>query len=120
MTAMAPVKHFQERLSNWGGFGRPKPQQPQQSQQPVRKPASPGPNFTRASKLPTASPQMDAFVGDDASQIMVGMEVEHQKFGSGKVLHMEGDPGDRKATVFFPGHGHKQLLLRYAKLRIIG
>lgn len=59
------------------------------------------------------------FQGDDPSQIVNGMEVEHQKFGTGKVVNLEGKFPDSKATVFFPGHGNKQLLLKYAKLKIV-
>ncbi len=61
-----------------------------------------------------------AFEGDDTANLSEGMEVEHVKFGLGKVMLVEGNPGDRKATVFFPGFGNKQLLLRFAKLRIVG
>ena len=43
------------------------------------------------------------------------MEVEHDRFGKGKVLQIEGD----KATVFFPNVGQKQLLLKFAKLTIL-
>lgn len=60
------------------------------------------------------------FVGDDTSQIQQGMEVEHPKFGRGKVMLIEGRENDLKATVFFHGIGNKQLLLKFAKLRIIG
>jgi len=60
------------------------------------------------------------FVGDDTSGIQAGMEVEHARFGVGKVLLVEGNPGDMKATVFFQGFGNKQLLLKFAKLKIIG
>jgi DNA helicase-2/ATP-dependent DNA helicase PcrA len=55
----------------------------------------------------------------DADEIQPGMEVEHDRFGKGKVLALEGDGPNRKATVFFPGIGQKQLLLRFAKLRIV-
>ena len=48
------------------------------------------------------------------------MEVEHPKFGRGKVMLIEGRENDRKATVFFQGVGNKQLLLKFAKLRILG
>lgn len=61
----------------------------------------------------------DDFIADDPSQIVVGMEVQHQKFGIGKVIHMEGSFPDNKATVFFPAEGNKQLLLKYAKLKIV-
>jgi len=58
------------------------------------------------------------FIPDDASKIQVGMDVEHQRFGKGKVLSMEGAMGDLKATIFFRDYGQKQLLLKFAKLRI--
>ena len=60
------------------------------------------------------------FEGDDAGKLVEGMDVEHVKFGLGKVMLIEGNSGDLKATVFFPGFGNKQLLLRFAKLRIVG
>ena len=66
------------------------------------------------------APSVREFAGDDTSNIMAGMEVEHERFGKGKVLQVEGSQGDRKATVFFPGFGQKQLLLKFAKLRILG
>jgi len=60
------------------------------------------------------------FAGDDTSQIQTGMEVEHQRFGVGKVLLVEGTAPDLKATIFFNGLGNKQLLLKFAKLKILG
>ena len=51
--------------------------------------------------------------------IMPGMKVSHEKFGSGKVLNVEGSGDSRKATVFFEGVGQKQLMLKFAKLTII-
>jgi DNA helicase-2/ATP-dependent DNA helicase PcrA len=47
-----------------------------------------------------------------------GVTVEHEKFGKGKVVKVEGIPPDQKATIFFPAAGQKQLLLRFAKLRV--
>lgn len=60
------------------------------------------------------------FEGDDPEKIMPGMSVEHQRFGVGKVLKIEGQKNDLKATVFFQNTGQKQLLLKFAKLKIIG
>lgn len=51
--------------------------------------------------------------------IMPGMKVQHEKFGIGKVLGVEGAGDSRKATVFFEGLGQKQLLLKFAKLSIV-
>ncbi|MBL8001231.1 MAG: UvrD-helicase domain-containing protein [Flavobacteriales bacterium] len=48
-----------------------------------------------------------------------GATVEHEKFGKGKVIKVEGRAPDLKATVFFPSAGQKQLLLRFAKLRVV-
>ena len=48
-----------------------------------------------------------------------GMEVEHQRFGKGKVVAIEGKDANRKATVQFLAAGQKQLLLRFAKLKIL-
>jgi DNA helicase-2/ATP-dependent DNA helicase PcrA len=47
--------------------------------------------------------------------INAGQEVEHAKFGKGKVLTIEGG----KATIFFKSVGQKQLLLKFAKLKLI-
>lgn len=78
-------------------------------------------NFVPLTKTQTAKPlnEESDFVADDASQIITGMDVQHQKFGTGKVITIEGRFPDNKATVFFAGHGNKQLLLKYAKLKIV-
>ena len=48
------------------------------------------------------------------------MLVEHQRFGRGKVVQITGEEPDRKATVFFQQmKEEKQLLLKFAKLRIV-
>lgn len=71
-------------------------------------------------KLSTSTPvNTPLFEGDDTANLSAGMEVEHAKFGLGKVMLIEGNPGDLKATVFFPGFGNKQLLLKFAKLKIV-
>ena len=51
--------------------------------------------------------------------IVAGAEVEHARFGKGKVLQVEGEAPNLKATVFFPAAGQKQLLLKFAKLRVL-
>ena len=51
--------------------------------------------------------------------IKVGCNVEHKTFGKGKVTHMEGSGADQKATIFFPHHGSKTILLRFANLEIL-
>lgn len=54
-----------------------------------------------------------------ADEIQEGATVEHDRFGKGKVVKVEGAAPDQKATIFFPSTGQKQLLLRFAKLRVV-
>jgi len=60
------------------------------------------------------------FVPDDAMSLQVGMEVEHQRFGFGKVVALDGSPSERMATIFFQNDvGQKKIMLKFAKLRIV-
>ena len=54
-----------------------------------------------------------------AGAIAPGVEVKHARFGKGKVLKLEGQEPNVKATVFFPSAGQKQLLLKFAKLEVL-
>ena len=58
-------------------------------------------------------------LGGATPDLAEGMTVEHERFGKGKVLKIEGSAPDLKATVFFPSAGQKQLLLRFAKLTVV-
>ncbi len=60
-----------------------------------------------------------SFQGDDPALFQPGMIVEHQRFGQGKILQLEGENPNLKATVFFQSAGQKQLLLKFAKLKIV-
>lgn len=57
--------------------------------------------------------------GDSNIDIKVGYNVEHERFGKGKVTKLEGSGVDRKATIFFPRAGTKTLLLKFAKLTVL-
>ncbi|WP_316803605.1 ATP-dependent helicase [Pedobacter nototheniae] len=59
------------------------------------------------------------FAPSQPHEFQGGMEVEHEKFGFGKIISLEGQLPDVKATVFFQGLGNKQLLLKFAKLMIV-
>jgi DNA helicase-2/ATP-dependent DNA helicase PcrA len=49
-----------------------------------------------------------------------GMQVEHQKFGFGKIVGIEGGVHNKIATIDFgTGHGQKKIMLNYAKLKIV-
>ena len=69
---------------------------------------------------PTASDTASTQAPAQDGTIVVGDTVQHAKFGKGKVLNIEGNHPNEKATVFFPSVGQKQLLLKFAKLQIIG
>ncbi len=56
--------------------------------------------------------------GSTDLDLKVGYNVGHERFGKGKILKLEGSGQDKKATIFFPTHGAKTLLLRYANLEI--
>lgn len=47
------------------------------------------------------------------------MKVQHERFGIGTVAEIQGGGADAKATVIFPNFGKKQLLLKFARLRIM-
>jgi DNA helicase II / ATP-dependent DNA helicase PcrA len=59
------------------------------------------------------------FIASDTSNLQAGQKVEHQKFGFGEVLKMEGAAHNPIATVKFELNGEKKIMLNYAKLRII-
>jgi DNA helicase-2/ATP-dependent DNA helicase PcrA len=83
-------------------FSKPK-QQPVKTTAMLAKAHVPSPNFAPS----------------DTSNLQVGMEVEHERFGFGKVISLEGNKPDVKATIFFKEIGQKQLLLKFAKLSIL-
>ena len=55
----------------------------------------------------------------DLIQLEPQMKVEHNRFGRGVVIVVDGKGNDKKATINFAGVGEKKLLLRFAKLKII-
>ena len=54
------------------------------------------------------------------NKLVVGNVVEHIRFGKGEVVNIEGRGADVKAEIKFENGGLKKLLLRFAKLKIIG
>jgi DNA helicase-2/ATP-dependent DNA helicase PcrA len=77
------------------------------------------PTVKTTSVLAKAHVPSPNFAPSDTSNLQVGMEVEHERFGFGKVISLEGNKPDIKATIFFKEIGQKQLLLKFAKLRLI-
>ena len=72
-------------------------------------------------KLNSAVKQQTGATYDNShlKALEVGMNVQHERFGMGKVTAMEGEFPNNKATVEFDTVGQKQLLLKFAKLSIV-
>lgn len=64
-------------------------------------------------------PEIPGFVPEDTSGLKGGMKVQHQRFGNGEVVKVEGEGASRKATILFDDYGEKNLILKFAKLRIL-
>ncbi len=80
------------------------------------------PNIKRRNLQPINKSVMSSSSNSSAanpSELVTGMDVEHAKFGVGKVIAIEGSGPNKKATVYFNSVGNKNLLLRFAKLNII-
>jgi DNA helicase-2/ATP-dependent DNA helicase PcrA len=79
---------------------------------------SPPPGFKpkEATSAPSVIPS--DFKGDNPDKIAEGMEVEHARFGNGIVKSIEGNAGERLATISFEAIGEKKILLKFAKLKI--
>ena len=52
--------------------------------------------------------------------VQPGQQIEHERFGLGEVLQVEGNGDNAKATIRFKNAGEKQLLLRFARFKVIG
>jgi DNA helicase-2/ATP-dependent DNA helicase PcrA len=59
------------------------------------------------------------FAPSDTSKLEAGNRVEHQKFGFGEVLKLEGSSHNPVATIKFDNGGEKKIMLNYAKLMIV-
>lgn len=69
-------------------------------------------------RIPDASPS-EAPAGPSAGGLSAGMWIEHERFGKGEVTRVEGNGDNCKATVQFQHAGVKQLLLKFARFKII-
>ncbi|PQJ23295.1 ATP-dependent helicase [Tenacibaculum sp. SG-28] len=74
------------------------------------------PPKSKMRKVSETSAKVNLFDGD----IAVGNIVEHNRFGTGEVLNLEGKGPNKKAEIKFGTVGKKKLLLQFAKLKVIG
>ena len=103
-----PSPQTQFRKSDFEIYRQPREQRPVTMPRPVR----PAPT-------PTTHTPSPGFAPSPVSALQVGQRVEHDRFGYGKILSLEGDGPNRKAVVDFENGGQKTLLLKFAKLRIV-
>ena len=76
------------------------------------------PHYTRLKKEePTYSTPAEKV--NSLAGLTVGDKVLHERFGEGMIVTLEGKGGDAKATVEFKNSGTKQLLLKFAKLKVV-
>ncbi len=90
------------------------------SRSPISTPVTGKPAMVPKKAVPLRKMPAEDFKADNPDLVQPGMKVEHNQFGVGKVIQIEGTPPNRKATVFFQEFGEeKQLLLKFAKLKIV-
>jgi DNA helicase-2/ATP-dependent DNA helicase PcrA len=81
------------------------------------------PNSNQLKKLRKIKPQLAEPVGNTNAidpNLAIGSLVNHTRFGRGKVVQLEGSGNDRKAEIMFDKGDIKKLLLRFAKLEVLG
>lgn len=109
-------EYMSRRSSSMGGYRAPVQQQPS-------KPVVPQ-GFRRITSTPTSAALSSASSSPVASSgsshgLSEGTVIEHQRFGVGTVIKVEGTGDNTKATVEFRNTGTKQLLLKFAKFTIV-
>jgi DNA helicase-2/ATP-dependent DNA helicase PcrA len=105
------------QTNHWNAFDKPK----YPSYNPKRQSNPEKPAYlvsTPVIKIKEHIPSPD-FAPSDTSNLQTGQKIEHQKFGFGEVIKMEGAAHNPVATVKFEHNGEKKIMLNYAKLRIV-
>ena len=121
----------------WEDAGQPRYSSRYQNSKPVAsqfvadpKPSLSEGNFKSVRALNAAKRYMETHSSHPASRstgsagssscgLQEGMKIEHQRFGRGTVLKIEGTGENTKATVEFVHSGTKQLLLKFAKFTVV-
>ena len=103
---------FTQRTTSASTAYRPSFQQAPNTRQTISQ--SIAPHYRPVSSKPVASGTEEGM-----HSLREGMTIEHQRFGIGTVLKVEGTGENEKATVEFRNAGTKQLLLKFAKIKIL-
>lgn len=99
--------------------GKTKSKKQNSKKESSRTKKEPPKRFGRKKLVKMSSAQSSGAQKTNEEDIQVGTSVKHGRFGKGKVINLEGNPPNIKATVFFPSVGQKQLLLKFAKLEVL-
>lgn len=86
---------------------------------PPPRPQAPQYITPSASPKPVDHTPSPNFVAHEASEFREGHKVEHQKFGFGEIVKIEGSAHNPIATIRFEKNGEKKIMLKYAKLMIL-
>lgn len=78
--------------------------------------SAPSRTLKRVGALP---PSSKANASTTQTQLQIGQTIEHERFGIGEIIHVEGAGDNAKATIRFRNAGEKQLLLRFARFKVI-
>lgn len=101
------------RSRSTGGSSGPVPQAKGMGARPKSQPAQrPMPK-----KRHTYTPQPD-FEPQDLSELKANDRVEHFRFGMGRVIKVDGEGNEKKATILFDDEGQKQIVVKFAKMMI--
>jgi DNA helicase-2/ATP-dependent DNA helicase PcrA len=105
-----------DRMHRGAGFDSPSQTEKKYGSPAPAKPTyiAPKPVARTIEHIPTPD-----FAPSDTTGLEAGKRVEHQKFGFGEVLKLEGSAHNPIATVKFDLNGEKKIMLNYAKLRIL-
>ena len=98
----------------------PKPTYTSPKPKPSASVASSSSSSSSSLKPASAASSSSSLKPASSSSLREGCKIEHQRFGIGEVLKLEGSGENAKATVAFTHAGTKQLLLKFAKYTIIG
>jgi len=114
----------EEKTSYFGENFRPLGIKNQSTSQVTKKSSKEGstrviPPHKKMVSVNDAKRAVDPNFAANADKIEKGMRVEHLRFGKGEVTAIENQSPNRKATIVFDKEGEKQLLLKFAKLRIL-
>ena len=100
--------YVEQRQTSGQPMRRPEPSK-RLELQPVRRPQA----------LPKRVPDME-FEPTPVLQLRAGQRIEHNRFGYGKIIEITGNVTDLKARITFDEYGEKILILKYAKIRVLG